>query len=59
MLFCSHHFSPLNTFRRKGKDPEPDPPSDNWIRIREAQNMRILLIWIRFRIRMPNTERKE
>ncbi len=22
-LFCRHYFSPLNTFMRKGKDPEP------------------------------------
>jgi hypothetical protein len=25
MLFCRHYFSPLNTFMRKGKDPEPEP----------------------------------
>ncbi len=25
ILFCRHYFSPLNTFIRKGKDPEPDP----------------------------------
>jgi hypothetical protein len=25
ILFCRHYFSPLNTFMRKGKDPEPDP----------------------------------
>ncbi len=25
MLFCRHYCSPLNTFRRKGTDPEPDP----------------------------------
>jgi hypothetical protein len=25
ILFCYHYFSPLNTFLRKGKDPEPDP----------------------------------
>jgi hypothetical protein len=25
ILFCKHYFSPLNTFMRKGKDPEPDP----------------------------------
>ncbi len=25
ILFCWHHLSPLNTFMRKGKDPEPDP----------------------------------
>jgi hypothetical protein len=25
MLFCRHYFSPLNTFMRKGKDPESDP----------------------------------
>jgi hypothetical protein len=24
ILFCKHYFSPLNTFMRKGKDPEPD-----------------------------------
>jgi hypothetical protein len=33
MLFCRHYFSPLNTFMRNGKDPDPD----YWIRIREAQ----------------------
>jgi hypothetical protein len=22
ILFCNHYFSPLNTFLRKGKDPE-------------------------------------
>ncbi len=25
ILFCKHYFSPLDTFMRKGKDPEPDP----------------------------------
>ncbi len=25
MLFCRHYFSPLNTFMRKGKDPDPEP----------------------------------
>jgi hypothetical protein len=25
VLFCNHYFSPLNTFMRKGKDPDPDP----------------------------------
>ncbi len=25
MLFCRHYFSLLNTFMRKGKDPDPDP----------------------------------
>jgi hypothetical protein len=25
ILFCRHYFSPLNTFMRKGKDPDPDP----------------------------------
>jgi hypothetical protein len=25
MLFFRHYFSPLNTFMRKGKDPEPVP----------------------------------
>ncbi len=24
MLFCRHYYSPLNTFMRKGKDPEPE-----------------------------------
>jgi hypothetical protein len=24
-FFCKNCFSPLNTFMRKGKDPEPDP----------------------------------
>jgi hypothetical protein len=23
MLFCRQYFSPLNTFMRKGKDPDP------------------------------------
>ncbi len=37
-LFCSHYFSPLYAFMRKGKDPEPDPDPHLrlWIRIREA-----------------------
>jgi hypothetical protein len=25
ILFCKHYFSPLNTFMRKVKDPDPDP----------------------------------
>ena len=25
MLFCQHYFSPLNTFMRNGKDPDPYP----------------------------------
>ncbi len=29
ILFCRHYFSQLNTFIRKGKDPEPDP--DHWL----------------------------
>ncbi len=29
ILFCKHYFSPLNTFMRKGKDP--DPESDLWL----------------------------
>jgi hypothetical protein len=33
ILFCKHYFSPLNTFMRKGKDPDPylcliDPEPD-------------------------------
>ncbi len=27
-LFCHYYFRPLNTFIRKGKDPEPDPHPD-------------------------------
>jgi hypothetical protein len=23
ILFCNHYYSPLNTFIRKGKDPDP------------------------------------
>jgi hypothetical protein len=35
ILFCRHYFSPLNTFMRKGKDPEPpqkhaDPDPKYW-----------------------------
>ena len=41
MLFCRHYVSPLNTFMRKGNDPERNQnrirTSDYWIRIREAQ----------------------
>jgi hypothetical protein len=25
ILFFRHYFSPLNTFMRKGNDPDPDP----------------------------------
>jgi hypothetical protein len=25
ILFCTHYFSPLYTFMRKGKDPDPNP----------------------------------
>jgi hypothetical protein len=28
MLFSRHYFTLLNTFMRKGKDPEPDPEPD-------------------------------
>jgi hypothetical protein len=45
ILFCEHYFNPLNTFVRKGKEPDPGRP----------KNMRILCI--RFRIRVPNTAR--
>ena len=31
ILFCMHYFSPLNTFMRKGKDPEPDPDPYLWL----------------------------
>jgi hypothetical protein len=24
-VFCRHYFNPLNTFMRKGKDPDPEP----------------------------------
>jgi hypothetical protein len=40
ILFCKHYFSMLNTFMRKGKDPDPGPltngfgrPKNMWIRI--------------------------
>jgi hypothetical protein len=41
--FVKHYFSPLKTFMRKDKD-----------RIREAKNMWVLRIWIKFRI--PNSD---
>ncbi len=25
ILFCNHYFRAINTFERKGKDPDPDP----------------------------------
>ncbi len=25
ILFCNHYLSPINTFMRKGEDPDPDP----------------------------------
>jgi hypothetical protein len=28
ILFCGHYFRPLNTFLRKGKDPDPDLDMD-------------------------------
>ncbi len=31
ILFCKHYLSPLNTFVKKGKDPEPDPDPYLWI----------------------------
>ncbi len=30
-LFCRHYFSPLNTFMRIGKDPEPEPDLHLWL----------------------------
>jgi hypothetical protein len=33
ILYCRHYFSPLNTFMRKGKDPDPyyaDPDPQHW-----------------------------
>jgi hypothetical protein len=58
ILFCKHYFSPLNTFMRKGKDPNPEPDpepvpepdpepdpdhtADEWMQIR-------------LRIRIPNS----
>ncbi len=30
-LFCKHYFSPLNTFMRRGKNPEPDPEPYLWL----------------------------
>jgi hypothetical protein len=56
MLFCRHCFSPLNTFMRKGKDPELDPdpsvPLTNGSGSGRPKNMWIL----RIRIRIPNTD---
>ncbi len=31
ILFSKHNFSPLNTFMRKGKDPNPDPNPQHWL----------------------------
>jgi hypothetical protein len=31
ILFCKHYFSPLNTFMRKGKDPDMDPDPYLWL----------------------------
>ncbi len=31
MLFCRHYFGPLNTFMRKGKEPDPDPDPHLWL----------------------------
>jgi hypothetical protein len=28
ILFCNHYFNSLDTFMRKGKDPESDPEPD-------------------------------
>ncbi len=28
ILFCKHYFSPINTFLRKGKDPDPETDPD-------------------------------
>jgi hypothetical protein len=30
ILLCKHYFSPLNAFRRKGKDPDPDLYPKHW-----------------------------
>ncbi len=47
MLFCRHYFSPLNTFMRKGKEPDPDPHLlTNGSGSGRPKNMRI---------RIPNT----
>jgi hypothetical protein len=57
LLFCRHYFSPLNTFMRKRKDPEPDLEPDPylWLMNPDAGDQKT---WgsIRFRIRIPNTE---
>jgi len=53
ILFCKHYFSPLNTFMRKGKDPDPDPYLvTNRSGSGRPKNMRIL----RIRIQIPNTD---
>ncbi len=31
ILFWNHYFSPPNTFKRKGKDPQPDPDPNLWL----------------------------
>ena len=31
ILFCKHYFSPLNTFMRKGKVPDPEPDPYLWL----------------------------
>jgi hypothetical protein len=49
MVFCRHYFTPLNTFKRKGKDLELDPDPDPHLRLMDPdpggpKNMRILRI---------------
>ncbi len=49
-LFCNHYFSPLNTFMRKGKDPDPIHTCDKRIRMR-IRDAHLKTYRIRMRIR--------
>ncbi len=40
ILFCRHSFSPLNTFMKKGKDPESDPGPDPYIWLMDPDPVR-------------------
>ncbi len=47
ILFCKHFFRPLNTFMRKGKDPDPD--LDHWLTDPDPQNwlyINFLIFWM-------------
>ncbi len=64
ILFCKHLFqSTQHLYEKREPDPKPDlePDPDPYLWLMDPdpggrpQNMRILRIWIRFRIRIPNT----